>query len=45
MMISGGDLAVCLFAVGIILGFFVMLRRAMRRAERAETSEDQDSTS
>jgi hypothetical protein len=42
MMISGGDLAVFLFAVGIVMAFFFLLRRVLIKAEQAEKSEDQD---
>jgi hypothetical protein len=40
MMISGGDLAVFLFAVGIVIAFFLILRRILGKAEKAERSED-----
>lgn len=40
MMISSGDLAVFLFAVGIVIAFFFILRRTIAKAEKAERSED-----
>jgi hypothetical protein len=42
MIISGGDLAIFLFAVGAVLVFFTLTCRMMSKAERAETSEDED---
>jgi hypothetical protein len=42
MLISGIDLAVFLFAVAVVLGFYLVMRLIMAKAERSETSEDQD---
>jgi hypothetical protein len=42
MIISGIDLAVFLFAVALVIGFFVVMRLIMAKAERSETSEDHD---
>jgi hypothetical protein len=37
-MISGGDFAVFLVAVGIVVSFLVILRRLLARAERETDS-------
>jgi hypothetical protein len=42
MWISGVDLAVFLFAVALVTGFYLLMRLIVAKAERSETSEDQD---
>ena len=37
-MISGGDFAVFLVAVGIVVSFFIILRRLLARAEQETDS-------
>jgi uncharacterized protein YneF (UPF0154 family) len=37
-MISGGDLAVFILAVGIVVGFFLVLRWFMRKAEKSDSA-------
>lgn len=39
-MISLGDLAVVLLAVGIVMSFVFLARRYIQRAQASETSED-----
>jgi hypothetical protein len=43
-MINLSDLVIFVFAVAIVVAFFVLLRRALRKADLLEDSEDHDPT-